>query len=148
VRGTFIGTKKDYDLPGTLIPDLELICVTLELADRTPLYLKGRGDGEGLETTEASYIDSESFESRDLDEVEPFANVIGTRLRELTLLSTRGHVRHAGIRLQFDTGELVFLNLWDEIEVYDGLVPEVLQPEDVPGRPYIHVYEYPYVGTG
>jgi hypothetical protein len=42
----------------------------------------------------------------------------------------------------------VFLNLWDEIEVYDGLVPEVLQPEDVPGRPYIHVYEYPYVGTG
>jgi hypothetical protein len=143
-QGAFIGSNKDYDLPGTLIPDLELIGMTLEFAERPPLYLKGRGDGDGLQTTEASHIYWDGVEGRDLKELEPFASVVGSRLRELTLLSSRGHYRHVGIRLQFESAELVLLNLWDEIEIYTGLVPEVLQPENEPGRLYTHVYEYPY----
>ena len=96
--------------------------------------LGGAGDGEGLQTTEASHIYWEGVEGRDLKELEPFASVVGSRLRELTLLSSRGHYRHVGIRLQFESAELVLLNLWDEIELYTGLVPDVLQPENEPGR--------------
>jgi hypothetical protein len=145
-RGAFIGAKKEMDVPGTLMPDLELIGVTLEFAGRSPLSLKGHGHGEGLTPCAAEDIVWEGVETRDLNELEPFADVVGTRLRELTLLSHRHHPHHVGIRLQFERAELVFLNLWDEIETYSGLVPEVLQPQNEPGHVYEHVYEYPYDG--
>ena len=145
-HGAFIGGHKEKDLPGTLIPGLEMIGMSLEFAERPPLYLRGHGHGEGLTPCAAQDLSWEGVERRDLNELEPFASVIGTRLRELALLSTRGHSSHVGIRLQFESAELVFLNLWDEIEIYDGLVPEVLQPENEPGRLYDHVYEYPLDG--
>jgi hypothetical protein len=111
------------------------------------LCLTGPGHGEGLCPCEPQDILwEEGSERRDLDEVEPFAGVVGTRFRELTLLSHRGHPVHVGIRLKFESAELVFLNLADKIEVYDGLASEVLQPQNEPGRLYDHVYEYPFVG--
>jgi hypothetical protein len=38
----------------------------------------------------------------------------------------------------------VLLNLWDEIDTFDGLVPDVLQPQDGRGRVYAQIYEYPF----
>jgi hypothetical protein len=142
-QGAFIGTKNDYDLPGTLVPDLELIGLTLEFGEHPLLCLKGHGHGEGLTPCATEDIFWEGVEHRDMDGFEPFASVVGTRLRELTLLSYRGHYCHVGIRLQFESAELVFLNLVDDIEVYDGLVPEVLHPSGGAGRIW-QVYEYPF----
>ncbi len=142
-RGAFIETDR-LALPGRLISGLEMIGLTLEFAGRSPLHLKGHGHGEGLTPCAAEDIYWEGVETRNLNELEPFAGVVGTWLRQLTLLSHQGHPFHVGIRLQFEGGELVFLNLWDEIETYDGLVPEVLEPQNEPGRLYDRVYEYPY----
>jgi hypothetical protein len=40
--------------------------------------------------------------------------------------------------------ELVLLNLWDEIDTFGGLVPDVLQPQDGRGRVYAQIYEYSF----
>lgn len=142
-RGAFIETDQPA-LPGRLIAGLEMIGLTLEFAGRPPLHLKGHGHGEGLTPCAPEDLSWEGVESRNLNELAPFAGVVGTRLRQLTLLSHQGHPFHVGFRLQLEGGELVFLNLWDEIETYDGLVPEVLEPQNEPGRLYVRVYEYPY----
>jgi hypothetical protein len=144
-RGAFIeGNSSVADLPGAPIPDLELIGVALEFGERPLLCLTGHGHGEGLRPCEAEDIFWEGVESKDLDELDTFADVVGTRFRELTLLSYRGHPIHVGIRLQFESAELVLLNLWDEIEVHPGLVPDVLEPSYESGRTYAQVYEYPF----
>jgi hypothetical protein len=142
-RGAFIETD-ERALPGVLFPGLEMIGLTLQFARRPALSLKGHGHGEGLTPCAPEDIYWQGVEARDLDELPPFAAAIGTRLRQLTLLSHRGHPFHVGIRLQFEGGDLVFLNLWDEIETYEGLGPEVLEPQTEPGRLYDRVYEYPY----
>lgn len=143
VHAAFIESAKPY-LRGAPIRGLEMFRVTMKFGERHRICLDGQGHGEGLTAYEAEDVAWEGFESRDLSELEPFAAVVGTRLGQLSLLSYRGHDCHVGIRLQFENAELVLLNLWDEIEVYSGLVPEVLQVHDRPGHVYAQLYEYPY----
>jgi hypothetical protein len=138
VHGAFIDSAKPY-LPGAAIRGLDMFRVTLEFDGGRTLCFRGHGHGEGLTPCEPDDISWEGVERRDLSGLEPFGSVVGTRLRELSLLSYRGHYCHVGVRLQFESAELVFRNLWDEIEVFNGLVPEVLRPGN-----YAQVYEYPY----
>jgi hypothetical protein len=130
VGGFFEGTLDKTEIPGAPGPgDWEMSGLTLEFNGHQPLGLAGEEHGEGFKCV-APDMFWEGLVVRDLTGVEPFASVAGTRFQELTLLSYPPPYdqHHVGIRLQFQGGSLVFHNLWDFFETYDGQDPNALRP--------------------
>jgi hypothetical protein len=130
VGSFFEGTLENTEIPGAPGPgDWEMAGLTLEFGGHEPFGLAGDG-GEGFKCVAPDLFWEEGHVVRDITGVEPFASVAGTQFQELNLLwyPPPYDQHHVGIRLQFQGGSLVFHNLWDFFETYDGQDPNALRP--------------------